>query len=148
MWEEESYSGLIPSIYPTSGELERSLAQSLQALYNCHLGHRPQKLICHLFANKLAVVGEEAITPVEQLLLKNGGSDLNQVVRTTIESAIKPHLKALIEEILGVQVVELLCDTTLETGYTGILAILTQTPRVRNPNAIPKVKLERGQCDR
>lgn len=135
-------------MYPTCGELERNLAQSLQALYDRKLGHRPQRLICHLFANKLAVIGEETITPVEQFLLKNGRSELNEVVRTSIESAIKPHLKALIEEILGVQVVELLCDSTLETGYTGILAILTQTPRVRNPNAIPKVKSERVPSDR
>lgn len=131
------------SIYPTCGELERDLAQGFQALYRHQFGHRPQRIICHLFADKLAIVAEDTITPVEQVLLQEGRLELNQLVRDSIEKAIKPLLRALIEEILRVQVVELLWDTTLETGYTGVLAILTGTPQVRNPNAIPKVRLER-----
>ncbi|MDY6781470.1 MAG: DUF2294 domain-containing protein [Cyanobacteriota bacterium] len=136
-------------IYPTCGELERNLAQRIQALYRCQFGHRPQRIICHLFADKLAIVAEESITPVEQLLLREGLLELNRLVRESIDRAIKPHLRAVIEEILQVQVVELLCDTTFETGYTGVLAILTDTPQVRNPHAIPKIKSEQnGASDR
>ncbi|MDY7016541.1 MAG: Na-translocating system protein MpsC family protein, partial [Cyanobacteriota bacterium] len=79
-----------------------------------------------------------------RILLQESRSELPQLVRDSIDDALKSHVKTLIEEILKVPTVELLYDTTLETGYTGILAILTRTPQVRNPSAIPKGKLERA----
>ncbi|MGL6340107.1 MAG: Na-translocating system protein MpsC family protein, partial [Waterburya sp.] len=41
---------------PTSGQLERTLAQSIQKLYRQELKHSPSKITCQLFGNQLAIV--------------------------------------------------------------------------------------------
>ncbi len=125
---------------PTRGQLERSLSQRLQAFYRDHLGHQPDKVTCQLFDEKLAVIIENSITPPEQLLADRGQTELAEQVRSELDDAIQPQLKVLIEEVLGVSVVDLLTDATIETGRTGIIAVLEDTPEVRNPDAIPKIK--------
>lgn len=125
---------------PTRGQLERSLSQRLQALYREQLGHQPSKVTCQLFDEKLAIIVENSITPPEQLLANNGQTELAEQVRSDLDKAIQPQLKELIEDVLGVSVLDLLSDATLETGRTGIIAVLDVTPEVRNPDAIPKVK--------
>lgn len=125
---------------PTRGQLERLLSQKLQALYREQLGHQPGKITCQLFDEKLAVVVENSITPPEQVLANNGQAELAEQVRTDLDKALEPQLKALIEQVLGVAVLDLLSDATLETGRTGIIAILDVTPEVRNPEAVPKIK--------
>lgn len=126
--------------HPTSGQLERSLSQQIQALYRTHLGHQPGKVTCQLFDEKLAVIIENSITQPEQLLAQDGQDELVEKLRAGIDEAIQPQLKGLIEKVLGVSVLDLLADATLETGRTGIIAILSDTPPVRNPNSIPKIK--------
>lgn len=125
---------------PTRGQLERLLSQKLQALYRAQLGHQPSKITCQLFDEKLAIIVENSITPPEQVLANNGQTDLAEQVRTDLDKAIQPQVKALIEEVLGVAVLDLLSDATLETGRTGIIAVLDMTPEVRNPDAVPKAK--------
>lgn len=125
---------------PTRGQLERLLSQKFQALYRAQLGHQPGKVTCQLFDEKLAIIVENSITPPEQVLANSGQMELAEQVRTDLEKAIQPNLKALIEEVLGVAVLDLLSDATLETGRTGIIAILDVTPEVRNPDAVPKIK--------
>src|ERR671933_1514581 len=125
---------------PTRGQLERLLSQQLQALYREQLGHQPSKVTCQLFDEKLAVIVEDSITPPEQLLANTGQIELAEQVRSDLDKAIQPQLKELIEEVLGVAVLDLLSDATLETGRTGIIAVLDLTPEVRNPDSIQKVK--------
>jgi uncharacterized protein YbcI len=95
---------------------------------------------CQLFDEKLAIIVEDSITPPEQLLANSGQAELAQQVRSDLDKAIQPQIKALIEDVLGVAVVDILSDATLETGRTGIIVVLDITPEVRNPDAIPKVK--------
>ncbi len=128
---------------PTSGQLERSLSQQIQALYREHLGHKPGKVTCQLFDEKLAIIIENSITQPEQLLAEDGQAELVKQLREGIDDAIQPQLKALIEQILSVQVIDFLADATLETGRTGIIVILSSTPPVRNPESIPKLKTSR-----
>ena len=125
---------------PTCGQLERKLSQAIQAFYRQHLGHQPSKVTCQLFDSKLAVIIENSITNAEQILVDEGKSDLAKKVRSNIDDAIQPELKKLIKEIAEVEVIDILSDATLATGRTGIIAVLTQTPQVRNPENIPKVK--------
>ena len=125
---------------PTRGQLERLLSQRLQALYRDQLGHQPGKVTCQIFDEKVALIIEDSITPPEQLLADRGQSDLAQQVRSELDEAIKPGLKSLIEDVLGVCVLDLLSDATLETGRTGIIAVLEVSPEVRNPEAVPKIK--------
>ena len=125
---------------PTRGQLERLLSQRLQALYRDQLGHQPGKVTCQIFDEKVALIIEDSITPPEQLLADRGQADLAEQVRSELDEAIKPGLKSLIEEVLGVTVLDLLSDATLKTGRTGIIAVLEVTPEVRNPEAVPKIK--------
>lgn len=137
---KECYSMTQESSKPTRGQLERLLSQRLQALYREQLGHQPGKVTCQLFDEKLAIIVEDSITPPEQLLANSGQTELAEQVRSDLDKAIQPQLKELIEEVLSVVVLDILSDATIETGRTGILAVLDITPEVRNPDAIPKVK--------
>jgi uncharacterized protein YbcI len=125
---------------PTRGQLERTLSQRLQALYREQLGHQPGKITCQLFDEKVAIILENSITQPEQLLADRGQAELAEQVRSQLDEAIQPRLKTLIEEVLGVPVLDLLSDATLETGRTGVIAVLEMTPEVRNPEAVPKIK--------
>lgn len=125
---------------PTRGQLERLLSQRLQAFYRKHLGHQPSKVTCQLFDEKVAIVVEDSITQPEQLLASSGQVELAQQVHEDLEKAIQPQLQELIEDVLGVAVLDLLSDATLKTGRTGIIAVLEVTPEIRNPDAMPKLK--------
>lgn len=117
---------------PTRGQIERTLSQRIQALYRNQLGHQPSKVVCQIFEEKIAIILENAITPPEQLLANNGQQDLAEQVRSDLEKAIQPQLKALIEEVVGVAVIDLLSDATLETGRSGTIAVLAAPPEARN----------------
>ena len=125
---------------PTCGQLERKLSQRIQAFYRQHLGHQPSKVTCQLFGSKLAIIMDDSITSAEQILVDEGKSDLAQKVRSNLDDAVQPELKELINEIAQVDVIDILSDATLDTGRTGIIVVLNQTPKVRNPENIPKVK--------
>lgn len=75
---------------------------------------------------------ENAISQPEKLLAQNGQEDLALQVRSQLESVLELQLKDLITEILGVEVIDLLSDATLETGRTGTIAILESVPKVRD----------------
>jgi uncharacterized protein YbcI len=123
----------------TRGQLERQLSQNIQAFYRRHLEHQPSKVTCQLFDSKLAIIIEDSITNTEQILVDEGKSDLAQKVRTNLDDAIQPELKQLIEETAKVKVIDLLSDATLNTGRTGIIAVLSETPKVRNPESVPQL---------
>lgn len=121
---------------PTRGQLERDISQRIQSFYRQQLGHQPSKVSCQLFKEKLAIIVENSVTPAEQLLAKEGEEDFAEKVRASLDEIIKPQIKELIEEILKIDVTDLLSDATLETGRTGIIAILAETPQVRNPESL------------
>jgi uncharacterized protein YbcI len=125
---------------PTRGQVERTLAQRIQALYREQLGHQPTKVICQLSDQNVVIVMEGSITAPELLLAQTGRQELAEQVRSDLDDAIQPQLKALIEETLNVTVLEILSDATLETGRTGIIAVLTDTPTVRTPTANHKAR--------
>ncbi|MCL1465497.1 DUF2294 domain-containing protein [Argonema galeatum] len=114
----------------TRQQLEQVFSQRIQDLYRNQVGHQPDKVTCQLFDNKLAIVLENAISRPVQLLAKNDRSNLAQQVRSNVDAAIKPQLVEVIEEVIGVSVVDLLIDTTIETGRTGIIAVLDVSPTV------------------
>lgn len=120
---------------PTRGQLERSLSQRIQHLYHENIGHRPDKVTCDIVDNRIHIIMENAVTQAEQLLNNTGKEDLTEQVRLELEQAIKPLLTELIEELVEVEVVDLLSDTTLETGRSGIIAVLSEKPEVRQSNS-------------
>jgi uncharacterized protein YbcI len=118
--------------YPTRGQIERTLSQRIQALYRTQLEHQPSRVICQIFDGKIAIILEDSITQPEQLLVENGQEELAEQVRSKLDDALEPQLKALIEEVVGVAVVDLLTDAKLETGRTATIVILADLPQIRN----------------
>ncbi|MBE9077367.1 DUF2294 domain-containing protein [Romeria aff. gracilis LEGE 07310] len=132
-----------PPDYPTAGQLERTLSQKIQALYRDQLGHQPSKVTCQFFGTQLVIVLESSITPLEQRLNQAGQADLARQVRHQLSQIMKPLVGATVEAVSQVSVTEVLSDASLTTGRTGIIASLEDTPLVRNPEAIPKIKRSR-----
>ncbi len=124
----------------TRGQLERKLSQEIQSFYRHYLGHRPAKVICQIFDAKLAIIIEDSITNAEKILIEGGKLDLAEKIRSGLDNAIQLELRQLIEKIIQVEIVDFLSDFTLTTGRTGIIAVLSDIPQVRNPNSIPKSK--------
>lgn len=118
---------------PTRGQIERTLSQRIQSLYRNQLEHNPSRVVCQIFDDKIAIVLEDSITQPEQVLVENGQEDLAQQVRLELDEALQPQLKALIEEVVGVTVIDLLSNAKLDTGRSATVAILAQSPQVRNP---------------
>ena len=128
----------------TRGQLERELSQKIQAFYRNSLGHQPSKVTCQLFDTKLAVIIENSITSAEQILLDEGKSKLAKKVRSSLDDAIQSDLKKLIEEIIGIKIVDVLSDATLETRRTGIIVILSDSPKVRSTENSSKGNRKKG----
>lgn len=123
---------------PSCGELERAVTQGIQSLWFRRLAHRPQRVTCQLFSNSVAIVIEDSVTLAEQFLITSDKTTTVQMARQAIHKALQPQLSALLEKLLNTEVLILFCDTTLTEKCTGVVAVLTQTPAVRNPKAIPK----------
>ncbi|HCF30133.1 MAG TPA: hypothetical protein DEV81_23690 [Cyanobacteria bacterium UBA11049] len=120
------------SSYPTRGQIERTLSQRIQALYRNQLEHQPSRVTCQLFDEKVAIILEDSITQPEQLLVNNGQAELAEKVRAELDDALQPQLKELIEEIVGVCVIDILSNAKLDTGRTATVVILANPPQVRN----------------
>ena len=118
--------------YPTRGQIERTLSQRIQALYRTQLEHQPSRVTCQIFDEKIAIILEDSITQPEQLLVENDQEELAEQVRAKLDEATEPQLKALIEEVVGVAVIDLLSDAKLATGRTATIAILAQTSQLRS----------------
>jgi uncharacterized protein YbcI len=114
---------------PTSGQLERTLSQRMQALYRNQVGHRLDRVTCQIVDQKILIILENAVTPAEQLLAESGKEDLVEEIHANLNEVIRPKIIDLIEEVVGVSVVDLLSDAKLETERTGIIALLEKTPQ-------------------
>lgn len=109
---------------PSVGMLEQNLSQRIKVLYLTELGHEPDKVECRLINQTLTIIVENPVTQPEQLLLQSGKQEFAEQVRSTIHKAFQPQLKALIEEVVGTRVIDLLGDSKIQTGRTSILAVL------------------------
>lgn len=119
------------SALPTRGQLERTLSQRVQAFYRTQLGHQPSRVQCHIADGKVIIVLEDSITKPEQLLMENGQEQLAEKVRNDLDKALHPQLAALVEEIVGVKVIDILSDATFDTGRSGTIVVLQDAPQLR-----------------
>lgn len=123
---------------PSTGERERMLTQAVQSLWYRHLAYRPQRVVCQLFSNSVAIIIEDSVTLPEQFLLANKKTATAQLARQAIHKFMQAQLMRLLEQVLERKVLVVLSDTALTERCTGITAILSEAPAVRNPSAIPK----------
>jgi uncharacterized protein YbcI len=118
----------------TRGHTQRTLAQQIQKLYKKQIGHTPGKVTCQIADNTITVIAEDSLTKLEQLLIDGEKENLASMeidveeVRSGVEVAIRPLLIEMLQEILSIDVIDVLSDTTLETGRTAIVAILSEAP--------------------
>jgi uncharacterized protein YbcI len=110
-------------VQPAIGQLETEISQRVINLYNDRLGKSPSQIICHFFDTEIVISLENSITQSEQTLLNGGYASLAEQVRLYLEKIIKPELKSLIEEIIGKPVLDLITNTNLATGRTGIIVL-------------------------
>jgi uncharacterized protein YbcI len=123
---------------PTIGQLEREISQRVSSLYNEKLGQRPKQIICHFFDSELVISLENSVTQTERTLLDGGHETLVEQIRLLLDKIIKTELQILIEKVIGKPILDLMSNTNLATGRTGIIVILDELPAVRNPESIPK----------
>ncbi|MEH1833471.1 MAG: DUF2294 domain-containing protein [Nostoc sp.] len=124
-------------IEPHIGQLEIEISQQIIKFYNDRIGKYPSQIICHFFDTEIVISLENSVTPAEQTLLKGGYKSLAEQVRFYLEKIIKPELKILIEKIIGQPVLELMTNTNLATGRTGIIVVFNQLPQIFNHESIP-----------
>lgn len=127
---------------PNYSQLEQSLAQRIQVLYLTQVGHKPNQVSCQLLDRTLTITIENPVTQPERLLVESGKQQLAEVVRSNIHKAFQPQLKALIEEVFGVRVIELLGNSNLHTCRSVVMAVLAATPKIVTPYSNIKVKRE------
>lgn len=129
--------------------LSQSLGQEIQQLYRTHLGHHPSKITCQSFEGKLAILLEDALTPPEQLLFSQGQIELVRQIRECLHEILRPRIKALIQEVMDVTVVDLLTATQLETGRVSFMVVLssqdTASPKPNSP-AEKEWQVEQGKA--
>lgn len=119
---------------PTRGQLERQLSQTLQSLYRQQFGHLPRKITCHLFADRVAIVAEDTVTSVEKILFNNSKLDLARSIRSAIAETFASQVRQVTWQILQVEVVDIIVDSTLDSGYLGAIVFLDSSPKLRLAN--------------
>ncbi|MFN6486901.1 MULTISPECIES: DUF2294 domain-containing protein [unclassified Nostoc] len=117
-------------------QLEIEISQQIIKLYNEKIGKPPSQIICHFFDTEIVISLENSVTQAEQTLLNGGYETLAEQVRLYLEKIIKPELKTLIEEIIGKPAIDLMTNTNLATGRTGIIVVFNQLLEVRNSESL------------
>lgn len=123
---------------PTSGQLERTLSQRILALYRTQTGHRLERVTSQIVDQKIVIVLENSVTQPEQFLIGNGKEELAEAIHVNLNEAIQPQIRELIEDVVGVAVIDLLSDAKLDTERTGFIAMLAEAPRLGDRSTASK----------
>lgn len=129
---------------PTYKQIEKDLSLKIKALYDLEINLAPRKVNCKLFSRYLAIVMDEALSPLEKSLLDRGNKELVTRLRKETFLIFRPKLSELIEEIVGVKIIEILSDTAFGSNKTGTLVVLSELPKVRSLKALPKFTVEQA----
>lgn len=128
---------------PTRGQLERTLGQRLQTVFRDRIGQRPSKAVCQMFDDSLTIVLEDTTSPAERTLIDAGKAEMAKQLRLHLQESLKAALKVEIAQIVEQEVISVLLDADLDSGYASLTAILQAPPSVRDPQSIPKLKREK-----
>ena len=124
---------------PTYKQLERNLSQKIRAFYNTELRFPPQKVSCKFFSKYIAIVLDEALTPVEKSLIAQKKTKLVKQIRQEMFLILRPQLVRAIEETVGVKAIAILKDIAYTSNKIGILVVLSESPRVRSSKSLPRL---------
>lgn len=116
---------------PLRQELEQRIAKKIQIWHYQNLGDKPKMVIGRLFDNKLTIIIEDSLTPIEKYLIQEGEEALVEEIRLKLVKTAKKQWKRLIEELLlNVRVVDLISEGTVTTNRLGIVFILDRHPQL------------------
>ena len=115
---------------PTTGELMRSVSQSVQRLYRDELDHRIERVTSNLVADKLVIWIEGSVNSVTRLLRRESVEGI-QILHNALRQIIHQRVAQIVEEQLQVKVVALVSDTCYEQECTGLIVCLSDLPAVR-----------------
>jgi uncharacterized protein YbcI len=119
---------------PTQQQKERSLAQTIQELYNQFVGNSQTQVICHLSSQTLTVVIENSISPTEKLMLESGKKDAVLQWRSKLENMIQSQIRGAVEKELNVSILDVLIDTSINNNRTGLILVFDSIPQaMANP---------------
>jgi uncharacterized protein YbcI len=134
------------SLSPTLEQLQQELVQQVIKLYRTHLGHELLQVSCHIVDKTVTILAEDSITQLEQFLGKNEQLELALKVRSNLLKSLEPYLQSLIEQVIGVPAVDVICNSTFETGRTSIVALLTTVPNISDLDTGRRIK-QRSRSD-
>lgn len=119
------------TLQKTRGQLERTLCQKIQALYRDLIGQYPSHAVSRLLDRKLIILLQDSSPPVEKFLFSTGHLELVERIQLEIETALRPRLKALVEDVLQVKVISLLLATDAGSGFSSVAVLLDRPPALR-----------------
>ncbi len=104
--------------------LEMQISKKIQELYLRELHHQVGSIVLHFFNQALIILIEESITLPEKKLNTQEHQKLANHIRSVFDRVIQPQIQAIVETTTDMDAIDVLCDTTLDTGRTGIIIIL------------------------
>lgn len=124
------------------GQVEREITNQVRSFYTSELGIRCGQIICHFFDTKLIITVENTISPIEKYFCQQDEYLFVEEIHSRLDRTIKSRIQAIVEKTLGKSVIYVIIATTIDIGVTSITVLLQEVPQVRNPESIPKVKIQ------
>jgi uncharacterized protein YbcI len=103
-------------------KLESFLSKRIKDIYEARLKQQLNTITYQLFEKTLVIVMDGSVTQVEQFLNENERQELAKQVRDTINNIVSPQIKITIEEVMEVNVIDFLFDTTIDSTHTAAIA--------------------------
>lgn len=118
-------------LLPTRKQLERDIAHKFNAFNYKILGSRSEKMTCTIFDSYLTVIGESAMTPVEQTIYQSGQTDIISAIRESINQTLRHQLEQIVRELVRIEPVDSFCELNISTGRLMAFIILSKNPSFR-----------------
>lgn len=119
----------------TQGEIEASICQGMSRFELEYIARGPKDIRAHLIDDLVVVRLQGVWTAAEQHLVKSltveKGRDLLKQVRTHLIETARPHMEAMVLEIMGIKVLSLHHDISTVTGEEVVLSTLAESPQFR-----------------
>ena len=115
-------------------KIEHLLSQKIRNIYQEQLEHKLDSISYQLFDHTLVITVKGIVTSPEKLLRENDSYFLAKKVREAIDNVIHPQIQDVIEEVLDVEVIDFLSDSTIDNDLTGAIAIFEIRPNPGSNN--------------
>jgi uncharacterized protein YbcI len=119
----------------TQGEMEAAICEGVSRFQQEYMGRGPKDIHAFLVSDLLVVRLRGILTSAEQQLVKSlpsdRGRDLIKQVRTQLIETARPALEALVQGVMGVEIVSLHHDISTVAGEEIFVFTLAEAPLFR-----------------